>query len=126
MVCRPTNLGGLDVLDLRFFGFALWLRWEWLSRTDPTRCWGALPSKVEKQVAATSAASMSVIVGDGGSTKLWMDNGASVSPLCHYMSALFAVLSRTRKSIKVKDGLSQNRWAREVVGALTVRYYVSS
>jgi hypothetical protein len=87
---------------------------------------GALPSKVEKQVAATSAASMFVIVGDGGSTKLWMDNGASVGPLCHYMSTLFAALSRIRKSRKVKDGLSQNRWARELVGALTAWYYASS
>jgi hypothetical protein len=31
--CRPTCLGGLGILDLRFFGFALWLRWEWLRRT---------------------------------------------------------------------------------------------
>lgn len=61
---------GLSVLDLRFFGFALWLHWEWLSRTDPTRYWGSLPSKVEKTVAAMSAINMSINVGDGSSTKL--------------------------------------------------------
>lgn len=27
-VCRPTCLGGLGVVDLRFFGYALRLRWE--------------------------------------------------------------------------------------------------
>lgn len=37
-VCRPTGLGGLGVLDLRFFGFALRLRWEWLARTDVGSC----------------------------------------------------------------------------------------
>jgi len=31
-VCRPTGLGGLGVLDLCFFGYALRLRWEWLRR----------------------------------------------------------------------------------------------
>ena len=28
VVCRPTHLGGLGVMDLRFFGFALRLWWE--------------------------------------------------------------------------------------------------
>jgi hypothetical protein len=35
VVCRPTGLGGLGVLDLRFFGYALRLWWEWLSRAEP-------------------------------------------------------------------------------------------
>ena len=38
IVCRPTDFGGLGVLDLRFFGFVLRLRWEWLARSEPTRC----------------------------------------------------------------------------------------
>jgi hypothetical protein len=42
-VCRPTCLGGLGILDLRFFGFALRLRWEWLRRTQPECCWMNLP-----------------------------------------------------------------------------------
>jgi len=50
IVCRPTDLGGLGVLDLRFFGFALRLRWEWLSRAEPQRCWVSLPSRAERSV----------------------------------------------------------------------------
>jgi len=49
-VCRPTSLGGLGVLDLRFFGLALRLRWEWLSRVEPDRCWATLPARAEKNV----------------------------------------------------------------------------
>lgn len=73
-VCRPTGLGGLGVLDLRFFGFVLRLRWEWLARSEPDRCWASLPSKAEKNVVAMREASLSVIVGDGASVLLWTDN----------------------------------------------------
>jgi len=58
-VCRPTSRGGLGVTDLRFFGFALRLRWEWLSRTEPERGWVALPERKEKVVASMVAASCS-------------------------------------------------------------------
>jgi len=118
-VCRPTCLGGLGILDLRYFGFALRLRWEWLGRTDPTRCWGSLPCRVEKPVAAMCAVSMFVQVGDGVTTKLWTDSWASVGPLSRFAPELFAALSRAGKTISLKDGLHLNRWAREIVGALT-------
>ena len=73
-VCRPTSLGGLGLLDLRIFGFTLRLRWEWLARTEPELCWTLLSSKCEKQVAAMNAVSMSVVLGDGCSAKMWTDS----------------------------------------------------
>ena len=77
-MCGPTDLGGLGVLDLRFFGFALRLRWEWLARAEPERCWASLPSRTEKPVAAMAAVSMSVVVGDGAAARLWTDDWAPV------------------------------------------------
>lgn len=74
VVCRPTDLGGLGVSNLWFFGFALRLRWEWLSRSEPQRYWTSLPSCTEKCVAAMCATSLSVVVDDGASTRLWTDN----------------------------------------------------
>jgi hypothetical protein len=118
-VCRPAGLGGLGVLDLRYFGFALRLRWEWLRRTDTTRCWSSLPARAEKPVAAMSAASMSVQVGDGAATKLWTDSWSSVGLLCLYAPQLFAALTRRGKSLSLKDGIYMNQWAREISGALT-------
>lgn len=48
IVCSPTIHGGLGLLDLCFFGYALRLRWEWLWRTDPERAWTRLPAKSER------------------------------------------------------------------------------
>jgi hypothetical protein len=61
--------GGLGILDLRFFGFALRLRWEWLRRTDAGRGWERLPSTTERCVQAMFDASFSVLVGDGRSAR---------------------------------------------------------
>jgi hypothetical protein len=36
-VKRPTELGGLGILELTTLGYALRLRWEWQSRTMPDR-----------------------------------------------------------------------------------------
>ena len=82
VVCRPTHLGGLGVLDLCFFGFALRLRWEWLSRTARDTCWARLPFRPEKSVAALAGISMTVTIGEGASARLWTDSWASVGEPC--------------------------------------------
>jgi hypothetical protein len=48
VVCRPKELGGLEVIDLRRFGMALRLRWDWAARTDPSRTWVDLPAPSDK------------------------------------------------------------------------------
>lgn len=65
-VYQPMSLGGLGIVDLRFFGYALRLRWEWLRRSEPNHCWVRLPARLEKPVVAMAAISMSVVYGDGG------------------------------------------------------------
>jgi hypothetical protein len=114
-------MGGLGVTDLRFFGFALRLRWEWLSRTEPERGWAALPERKEKVVASMAAASMSIVPGDGASTRLWTDNWAAVGPLCTFAPQLFAALSAAGKKQMLKEGLVGYRWARAIVAAPTVQ-----
>jgi len=111
----------LGILDLRFFGFALRLRWEWLRRSDPGRGWADLPNRRSKPVAAMSAISTSLIIGDGASALLWTDHWAPVGPLCTFAPDPFAAISRVGKRRSVKDGLAMNRWARDIKGALTVQ-----
>ncbi|XP_066320627.1 uncharacterized protein [Miscanthus floridulus] len=118
----PTwKAGGLGVLDLRFFGFALRLRWEWLGRTAHDSCWARLPFRSEKSVAVMAAVSMTVNIGDGASARLWTDSWASVGALCHYAPNLSAAISRAGKKRSLKDGIFQNRWARNIVGAPTTQ-----
>lgn len=114
-------MGGLGVIDLCFFGFALRLRWVWLARVEPQRCWANLPSKSEKMVTAMCTASLSVIVGDGASTKLWTDSWADVGPLHLFAPALFAATSKVGRARMLRDALADNHWARDVVGAPTTQ-----
>ena len=107
------------MLDLRFFGFALRLRWEWLGRTAHDSCWARLPFRSEKSIAEMAAVSMTVTIGDGASARLWTDSCASVGALCHYTPNLYAAISRAGKKRSLKDGIFQNRWARDIVGAPT-------
>lgn len=51
-VCRPKDLGGLGLIDLKRQGLALRLRWEWLRRTDRSRPWHGLPMDKDPPVLA--------------------------------------------------------------------------
>ena len=85
------------------------------------RCWATLPARAEKNVVAMIDASMTVIIGDGASAKLWTDNWSNVGSLCSFAPQLFADISPRGKKMSVNDGLFQNRWAREIHGADTVQ-----
>jgi hypothetical protein len=36
-VCRPLEIGGLGISSLKELGWALRMRWLWLSKTDPDK-----------------------------------------------------------------------------------------
>ena len=117
-VCRPTCFGGLGVLDLRFFGYALWLRWEWLRRAEPRRCWVTLSARLEKPVAAMAAVTMVVRLGDGEAGAFWYDSWLPVGPLCRHAPHLFRAISRTDRKRTIKDALMHNRWASDIRGGI--------
>ena len=64
-VCRPTELGGLGINDLRLTGYALQTRWLWLQKTDDSRAWSELSISTEPQVREFFRASMFTILGEG-------------------------------------------------------------
>jgi len=74
VVCRPKELGGLGIIDLRRFGQALRLRWDWVRKVDPNRTWIDLPSSSDKATRALFHAATMTVVGDGSSTLFWQDS----------------------------------------------------
>lgn len=66
-------------------------------------------------------ASMSVIIGDGASPKLWTNNWSAVGPLSLYAPWLFNAVLRAGKKRTVQDALADNRWARDITGSTTTQ-----
>ena len=66
-VCIPPELGGLGIVDLQRFGYALHMRWLWLKRTGEARSWHQLPHEKESVVQAMFQASIYIELGDGHS-----------------------------------------------------------
>ena len=73
VVCRPKELGGLGIIDLRRFGLALRMRREWVRKVDPNRTWIDLPSSSDKATRALFRAATMTVVEDGSSTLFWQD-----------------------------------------------------
>jgi hypothetical protein len=72
-ICKPKELGGLGVKDLRLQGLALRVRWLWLRRTDPERPWQALPGLNDPEAAGVFQSLAQFTVGDGRLTYFWRD-----------------------------------------------------
>ena len=121
-VCRPPELGGLGIINLEIFGYALRIRWLWLQKTDNSRPWSQLPVAHEPIVVAMFNASTSMQLGDGTTTLFWEDRwlqGLSISELapCLYN----AIGACTRRSRTVADGCSHRSWVQDITGALTIQ-----
>jgi hypothetical protein len=102
-------------------GWALRLRWSWLKRTDPFKCWADLPAGSEKRVVTMFEASLLVLVGDGKATLFWSDrwlDGATIKELA--LDLFQAIPTRCRNSRTVSDALAGRSWTRDIKGALTV------
>jgi len=121
-VCRPPELGGLGLLDLQTFGYALRMRWLWFKKTDSSRPWAQLPDQTEPLVAAMFHASIQVQVGNGRSTLFWSDRWLQGKCIQELAPCLFnAVGCRTVKTRTVAQGLPNDSWVRDIKGALTVQ-----
>lgn len=69
-VCRPPELGGLGIIYLQIFGYALRMKWLWLQKTDASRPWSHLATKHDPIVVAMFNTSTYVQSGDGATTLL--------------------------------------------------------
>lgn len=80
-VQRPLEFGGLGVLNLELFGWALRVRWLWLQKTDTSRPWAGLPIQVPSNVQTLFDMAVVTSVGNGESTKfLLIPKTADLAP----------------------------------------------
>jgi len=117
-VCRPRELGGLGVADLRMIGIAFQVRWQWLDRTAPNSCWAGLPANHEKAVAAVSQATTFSVLGDGESTLFWHDRWISGRSIEELAPALFAAERDAGHPRYVAQALHQRAWGFETLPGL--------
>ena len=120
-VCMPKELGGLGILDLQRFSWALRVRWLWLGKTEPARPWSSLPVPVHSCAKSLFAIAIHTEVGNGENTKFWTDrwlNGCSIEVLAPH---LFACVPKRRANRRtVKEALSNNVWLGDIQGHYSV------
>lgn len=119
-VCRPKELGGLGVMDLKRHRLALRLRWEWLRRTDQTRPWQGLMMSSDPQVQIAFNSLVHWWLGSGDKVLFWKDRwirGASVEDIAPEIRALIRTQTVNRRT--VKEGLLNHRWASDIKGDLS-------
>lgn len=71
MFCKPKDLGGLDVSDLKLTRLALPTKWLWLQKVENERMWSQLPIKTALEVLAFFKASTFTAVGDEHQALFW-------------------------------------------------------
>ena len=121
-VCRPPELGGLGIIDLQHFGYALRMRWLWLKRTEDARPWHELPDEKDPIVEAMFQASIYVELGNGRKALFWTDRWLQGKSLVDVAPSLCRVIGpRIKKTRTVAQALQANRWTKDISGALTVQ-----
>jgi hypothetical protein len=101
VVCRPRDLGGLGIADLRRAGIALWVRWEWQARTEQRP---SLRSHERSMVAVFQATTVFTL-GNGESTFFWTDRWLKGSSIESFAPALFTTVGVRRKKAMVAEAL---------------------
>jgi hypothetical protein len=109
------QFGGLGVLNLELFGWALHARWLWLQKTDASHPWAGLPFRVPDCVQALVNMAVVSTVCNGESTKFWTDSwlqGLTVTDLAPNLILLIS--KKARKHRTVAQGLLGQNWVQDI------------
>jgi hypothetical protein len=115
-VCRPLELGGLGIKNMRLQSLALRVRWEWLQRTDTARPWHGLPMIKDREARQVFDSLVSITVGDGKRTLFWRDRwilgqrAIEIAPNLHKLVSTRACNTRT-----VEQGMHNLTWAHDLM-----------
>lgn len=120
-VCRPKELGGLGIPDIRLTNIALQTRWLWLRDTNDQRAWSDLPLSVSTEVHVFFETSTYTAIGNGKRTAFltgrWIQ-GQAIKDLAPTLTSFISRRNVCRTSIA--DGLHNRSWVRQISGGVTV------
>lgn len=120
-ICKPKELGGLGIKELRLQGLALRVRWLWLRRTDPERPWQGLPGLKDPDAEGVFQSLAKFTVGDGRLTYFWRDRWIGGYTAEELAPEVFArVPTRRRNSRLVAEALQEDVWIDDIHGEMTV------
>ena len=98
------------------------MRWLLLQKTDSSRPWAGLPVQVPWKAHALFQAAVDTFVGDGTSTRFWIDRWLQGKTLAEWAPNLVSVIpAKIAKTRTVSQALSNRRWVEDIQGALTVQ-----
>lgn len=122
-VCRPTDYGGLGLLDLKMASFALRLRWLWLKKTDANWPWKNLQLEFawDTVLQHMFQTSIQIQLRDGNLALFWQDawlGQSSPSILAPDLCNLIA--PQVKRTRTVAQALHQKQWILDFAGCATV------
>lgn len=110
-VCKPMELGGLGISDLKLQGWALQARWLWLQRTDDDRAWSQLPLQTAPEVKAFFRASTFMSLGDGSHALFWEDKWINGECILDIAPIIHQKVHRDKRICQtVREALQNRRW----------------
>ena len=115
-VCRPKELGGLGISDLRRVGIALRVRWVWRDRIE-----GRRPATREQSALALFQAATVFSVGNGQSTYFWTDKWIKGSSIAMLAPNVYAAIRPMKKLSTVAEALPGSVWVTHILAAPTLQ-----
>jgi hypothetical protein len=112
IACRPKELGGLRIHNLKRFGRALRQRWFWYYWTDNIKPWKGMSLPCDDQDMSLFQVSTIIKLGDGKKAKFWQDkwlDGDTPKDITPHLFALAHFKQRT-----VEKELQNKNWIRAV------------
>ena len=112
IVCRPSEFGGLGVLNTEKFARALRLRWLWFEWKEPSKMWVGLGNPCDDKDYDLFYAFSTITVGNGACTPFWDApwvhgrKPKDIAPLIYGAA--------TRKNWKIKEALLDNAWISKI------------
>jgi hypothetical protein len=119
-VTQPTELGGLGISHLQNLGWALWMCWLWLQKTEPDHPWTVFPIKVHPSVKAFFSMAIISEVGNGKNTFFWTNKWLHGQKLALLGPHLFRAVSNRAKKMTMFEALTEMRWISDIHGASIV------